>query len=105
MSLSRRRAAAVVSVPQSRSESRSVGKDETTMSAKTKAAAQGWTSRPPYFFFRGFFGFLSVCKLIRLVDDLASFHNDRGAMFLQPSNIGGVVGRFDLFGNYSVCPF
>jgi hypothetical protein len=39
MSLGRRRAAAVVSVPQSRSELRSVGNDETTLSAKTKARA------------------------------------------------------------------
>ena len=39
MSLSRRRAAAIVPAPQSRSESRSVGNDETTLSAKTKARA------------------------------------------------------------------
>ena len=42
--------------------------------------------------------------LIRLVDDFASFHNDRGTTFLERSNIGGALGRFDLFGNYSVFP-
>jgi hypothetical protein len=52
----------------------------------------------------GFFGFVMVCALIRLVDDFASFHTDRGTMFLQPSNISGVVGRFNLFGNDSVFP-
>lgn len=41
--------------------------------------------RPPgalTFLFRGFFGFLLVCTLIRLVDDFASFHNDLRTVFL-----------------------